>query len=141
MITHSGIAFGISAHQVLLASRTLDRTGNTIIICSTALQISMNVCSNDSFISIGICNHIGLATKKGWIKRTSMDAFAKTSSRGLVISTLDYGDKLQWSHRCTDTDHDDILLRSSHVMAVRLLWNRRKIQMIILASNCRPRKS
>jgi DNA gyrase subunit A len=61
--------------------------------------------------------YIVLATKQGWIKRTSLDAFEKTSSRGLSIASLDKNNKLQWCYRCTD--HDDILLGSSNGMAVR----------------------
>jgi DNA gyrase/topoisomerase IV subunit A len=61
--------------------------------------------------------YIVLATKQGWIKRTSLYAFEKSCSRGLAIASLDKNDKLQWCYRCTD--HDDILLGSSNGMAVR----------------------
>jgi DNA gyrase subunit A len=114
MITQNGIAFGISAYQVPSGSRTAKGTPLPSVlpismddVVTTVLPVSEY--SKDEYIV--------LATKQGWIKRTSLDAFEKTSSRGLVIASLDKNDKLQWCHRCTD--HDDILLGSSNGMAVR----------------------
>jgi DNA gyrase subunit A len=115
MITQNGIAFGISAYQVPLGSRTARGTPLPSVLPISMDDIVTTVLPVSEFTQKD--DYIVLATKQGWIKRTSLDAFAKTSSRGLVIATLDDGDKLQWCHRCTD--YDDILLGSSHGMAVR----------------------
>lgn len=60
---------------------------------------------------------IVLSTEQGWIKKTPLDAFAKTTSRGLTIATLNDNDKLNWCSKCKDGD--DILIGSSGGVATR----------------------
>jgi DNA gyrase subunit A len=114
MITQNGLAYGIPAYQVPTGSRTSKGSPITSVLPISLDQTVTSVLpvtefSKDEFII--------LATTQGWIKKTALDAFAKTTSRGLIIATLEEGDKLQWCHRCTDSD--DILLGSSCGFAAR----------------------
>jgi len=114
MITQNGIAYGLPAYQVPTASRTAKGTPIPSVLPISMDQVVTTVLPVSEFSKD---EYIVLATEQGWIKRTPLDAFAKTSSRGLTIASLTEGDKLKWCRRCTD--QDDILLGSSGGMAVR----------------------
>ena len=114
MITQNGLAYGIPAYQVPTGSRTSKGTPITSVIPISLDQTVTTVLPVTEFSKD---EYIILATTQGWIKKTPLDAFAKTSSRGLTIATLEDGDKLKWCHRCTDSD--DVVLGSSFGFAAR----------------------
>ena len=114
MVTQKGIAYGLRAYQVPIASRTAkgQAVPNVLPISpedeiTTILPISEF--SEDEFIV--------LATEHGWIKKTSLKAFEKLTVRGLTIATLGDTDRLKWCHRCTDDD--DFLLGSANGLTTR----------------------
>lgn len=114
MISQNGIAYGLRAYQVPTGGRTAKGTAIPSVLPLGADQLITAVLPVSEFPKD---QYIVLATKQGWIKKTSLDAFEKLSSRGLTIATLNDGDKLQWCHKCTDDD--DILLASTRGMASR----------------------
>jgi DNA gyrase subunit A len=114
MITQNGIAYGLRAYQVPIASRTAKGTPIPSVL---PIRMDQDVTTVLPVSEFSKDESIVLATEQGWIKRTSLDAFEKTSSRGLTIASLADNDKLKWCHRCKDGD--DILIGSSRGMATR----------------------
>lgn len=114
MITQNGIAYGLRAYEVPTGSRTAKGTPIPSVLPISAEQVVTAVLPVSEFMED---EYIVLATEQGWIKKTPLDAFEKTSSRGLIIATLEEGDKLQWCSKCTDDD--DILMGTSRGMATR----------------------
>lgn len=116
MVTDAGIAYGIRAYQIPTSGRTargqpfpqvLPQLKMGDVVTAILPVSEFNV--PDEFLI--------LATEQGWIKKTSLAAFEKLTSRGLIIATLEPGDRLQWCQRCEDGD--DILVGSSMGMATR----------------------
>ena len=119
MITDNGIAYGLRAYQVPTASRTAKGQPIPSVLPVRADQaittiLPVSEFSKDEFVV--------LATEQGWIKKTSLDAFEKTTSRGLTIAKLDENDRLNWCHRCRDGD--DILIGTTKGMATRFESNK-----------------
>lgn len=114
MITQNGIAYGLRAYQVPTGSRTAKGTPIPSVLPIRTDEIVTAVLPISEFKED---EYIVLATEQGWIKKTSLDAFEKTSSRGLIIASLSEDDKLKWCHPCRDDD--DILIGSSRGMATR----------------------
>mmetsp|Transcript_12608 Transcript_12608/g.17979 ORF Transcript_12608/g.17979 Transcript_12608/m.17979 type:complete len:863 (-) Transcript_12608:88-2676(-) len=115
MTTQTGIAYGLRAFQIPIASRTAKgvpipsvlpvKVDNAI---TSVLPVS-TFSKNDEYCV--------LATEHGWIKKTPLAAFEKITSRGLTIATLEEGDSLRWCQKCTD--EDDILIGSTLGKATR----------------------
>ncbi len=114
MITQDGIAYGLRAYQVPTGSRTAKGSPIPSVLPITADQVVTAVLPVSEFSKN---EYIVLTTEQGWIKKTPLDVFEKTTSRGLTIASLAEGDKLQWCKKCTD--EDDILMGSSWGMATR----------------------
>jgi DNA gyrase subunit A len=114
MITQTGIAYGLRAYQVPTGSRTAKGTPIPSVLPISADQVVTAVLPVSEFKQD---EYIVLATEQGWIKKTPLDAFEKTTSRGLIIATLAEGDKLQWCSKCTDKD--DVLMGTTLGMATR----------------------
>eukprot|EP00980_Cylindrotheca_fusiformis_P000148 scaffold24_cov128-Cylindrotheca_fusiformis.AAC.21 len=114
MITQNGVAYGLPAYQVPVAGRTAKGTAIPSVLPVSSDQVVTAVLPVTEFSKD---EYIVLATEQGWIKKTSLDAFAKTTSRGLTIASLSEGDRLLWCHPCKDGD--DILIGSTRGMATR----------------------
>jgi DNA gyrase subunit A len=114
MTTQTGIAYGLRAYQIPEGGRTAKGTPIPSVLPVKADDIITSVLpvsqwSKDEFIV--------LTTEFGWIKKTPLAAFEKLSSRGLIIASLDDGDRLNWCEKCTD--EDDILVGSTRGQATR----------------------
>jgi DNA gyrase subunit A len=118
MITQNGIAYGLRAYQVPIGSRTAKGTPIPSVLPIAVDQVVTAVLPVTEFSKD---EYVVLATEQGWIKKTPLEKFENTSSRGLVIASLSEGDKLQWCHHCRDGD--DILIGSSFGLATRFESN------------------
>jgi len=114
MTTQKGIAYGLRAYQIPIASRTAKGVSLPSVLPVKADDVITSVLPVSEFTEDQYCV---LATDHGWIKKTPLNAFENLTSRGLIIATLDDGDKLSWCEKCTD--QDDLLLGSSKGMATR----------------------
>ena len=115
MITQNGLAYGLRAYQVPTGSRTAKGSPIPSVLPISGDQVVTAVLPVSEFSKD---EYIVLTTEQGWIKKTTLDAFEKMTSRGLIIASLADGDKLRWCNKCTDSD--DILLGSSKGMALRI---------------------
>jgi DNA gyrase subunit A len=101
MVTQNGIAFGIPAYQVPIASRTAKGAPiPSVLPLSSDDQIATVIPISEFSKDV----YLVLATEHGWIKRTALSAFEKLSSRGLTITTLAKDDRLRWCQMCRDND-------------------------------------
>mmetsp|Transcript_25222 Transcript_25222/g.55070 ORF Transcript_25222/g.55070 Transcript_25222/m.55070 type:complete len:840 (+) Transcript_25222:638-3157(+) len=114
MTTQKGIAFGLRAFQVPTGTRTAKGVPIPSVLPVKTDDIITSVLTVSEFTEE---EYVVLATENGWIKKTSLKAFENLSSRGLIIATLEDGDRLAWCQKCTDKD--DILIGSRLGMATR----------------------
>lgn len=114
MTTQGGVAYGLRAYQVPEGGRTAKGAPIPSVLPVKADDIITSVLPVSQFSKD---EYIVLATEFGWIKKTSLKAFEKLTSRGLIIATLADGDRLNWCERCTDDD--DILVGSTRGQATR----------------------
>jgi DNA gyrase subunit A len=116
MVTTNGIAYGVRAYKVPISGRTAKGTPIPSVLPIRADQAITTILPVSEFSKD---EYVVLATEQGWIKKTSLDAFQKLSSRGLTIATLADGDRLRWCRRCRDGD--DLLIGSEKGMATRFM--------------------
>jgi DNA gyrase subunit A len=116
MVTQNGIAYGVRAYKVPIAGRTAKGTPIPSVLPIRADQAITTILPVSEFAKD---EYVALATEQGMIKKTSLEAFQKISSRGLTIATLAEGDRLRWCHRCRDGD--DVLMGSTKGMATRFM--------------------
>ena len=114
MTTQRGIAYGLRAFQVPIASRTAKGVPIPAVLPIKTDDLITSVLPVAEFSKDEFCV---LATEQGWIKKTSLAAFENISSRGLTIASLGEGDVLRWCHKCADGD--DILIGTTGGMASR----------------------
>jgi len=112
--TMRGVAFGLPAFKVPEGGRTGKGTAIPSVLPFKADDVISSLLPVSEFSDEEYCV---LATENGWIKKTPLAAFENLTSRGLIIATLESGDKLKWCERCTDDD--DILIGSHKGMATR----------------------
>mmetsp|Transcript_10261 Transcript_10261/g.15161 ORF Transcript_10261/g.15161 Transcript_10261/m.15161 type:complete len:582 (-) Transcript_10261:261-2006(-) len=112
MVTQKGIAYGLRAFQVPAASRTARGVPIPSVLPVKADDVITSILPVAEFTKDEFCV---LATENGWIKKTPLAAFENLTSRGLIIATLEDGDRLRWCEKCTD--NENILVGSRHGMA------------------------
>lgn len=114
MVTQKGIAYGLRAYQVPTGSRIAKGQPIPSVLPLRADDEITTVLPVTEFSDE---EHVVLATRYGWIKKTPLKAFENLSSRGLTIASLQDGDRLNWCHPCRDDS--DILIGTSLGMATR----------------------
>ncbi|MGI0481299.1 DNA topoisomerase (ATP-hydrolyzing) subunit A [Geminocystis sp. CENA526] len=108
-----GVVYGLNAYQIPSSSRTA--RGVPIV------QL-LPVASDEKITSIipvsEFTDHeyLVMLTKKGFIKKTAVSAFANIRSNGLISITLEDNDELRWVRLATDDD--SILIGSRRGMAI-----------------------
>src|ERR671933_679839 len=60
--------------------------------------------------------YLVMLTRKGYIKKTALDAFSNIRANGLIAISLEEGDQLRWVQRATETD--SIIIGSRQGMAI-----------------------
>lgn len=112
--TYRGIAFGLRAYQIPTASRTARGVPIPSVLPFKADDVIASILPVSEFTDNEYCV---LATEQGWIKKTPLNAFENLTSRGLIIASLEDGDRLRWFAKCTDDN--DIIIGSRLGMATR----------------------
>jgi DNA gyrase subunit A len=113
-MTNKGVAFGIRAFQVPLASRTAKGSPIPSVL---PIRMEDGIASILPVTEFSPDEYIVLATEQGWIKKTPLDQFQKIRAGGLTIAKLNENDRLRWCKRCKDDD--DILIGSRAGLASR----------------------
>ncbi|CAM9940419.1 unnamed protein product, partial [Phaeothamnion confervicola] len=122
-VSDRGVAYGIRAFQVPLASRTAKGVPFPQVLPLTAgEQIS-------SIIPVSQFNeneYLVLLTKRGFIKKTSLAAFSSMTARGLIIINLEADDNLRWVKRCSETD--SVIIGTEQGYASRFLADSKQLR-------------
>eukprot|EP00548_Thalassiothrix_antarctica_P014485 CAMPEP_0194170912 /NCGR_PEP_ID=MMETSP0154-20130528/5551_1 /TAXON_ID=1049557 /ORGANISM="Thalassiothrix antarctica, Strain L6-D1" /LENGTH=891 /DNA_ID=CAMNT_0038882999 /DNA_START=1 /DNA_END=2676 /DNA_ORIENTATION=- len=114
MVTQKGVAYGLRAYQVPTASRTAKGTPIPSVL---PIKSDENINSILPVSKFSEDEFIVLVTEYGWIKKTPLAAFEKLSCRGLIIASMEEGDRLMFTHLCKD--EDSVLLGSKLGKATR----------------------
>ena len=112
--TYRGVAFGLRAYEIPTAGRTARGVPIPSVLPFKTDDVIASILPVSEFTENEYCV---LATEQGWIKKTPLNAFENLTSRGLIIASLEDGDKLRWFEKCTD--ENDILIGSRLGMATR----------------------
>ena len=111
-LTLKGIAYGIRAYQVPSSGRTSKGCPIPSVLPIKADDRLSSILPVSEFTPNEYCV---LVTEHGWIKKTPLNVFQNLSSRGLIIASLENGDRLRFCEKCTDDD--DILVGTYQGMA------------------------
>ncbi|GAX23176.1 DNA gyrase subunit A [Fistulifera solaris] len=114
MVTQKGVAYGLRAYQVPIATRTAKGQPIPQVLPIRSDEMITAVLPVSRFSDD---EYIVLATEQGWIKKTALSSFEKLTTRGLIIATVEESDSLQWCQPCKDGD--DILVGSAMGKAMR----------------------
>jgi len=112
--TYRGVAFGLPTYQIPIASRTARGVPIPSVLPFKADDVIASILPVSEFSEDEYCV---LATEHGWIKKTPLKAFENLTSRGLIIASLEDGDRLRWFEKCND--ENDVLIGSRLGMASR----------------------
>lgn len=115
--TQRGVAFGLRAFRIPIASRTARGVPIPSVLPFQTDDVIASILPVSTFDNPN--EYCVLATEKGWIKKTPLGAFENLTSRGLIIATLEEGDRLRWFEKCTDDN--DVLIGSRRGMATRFV--------------------
>jgi DNA gyrase subunit A len=108
-----GVVYCLRAYQIPATSRTA--RGVPIV------QL-LPIPHNEKITSIvpvsEFTNHeyLVMLTRKGYIKKTALDAFSNIRANGLIAISLEEGDQLRWVQRATEAD--SIIIGSRQGMAI-----------------------
>lgn len=112
--TQRGVAFGLRAFEIPPGSRTARGVPIPSVLPFLPNDVISSILPVSEFNSDEFCI---LCTENGWIKKTPLDAFENLTSRGLIIASLEKGDRLRWCEKCTD--QNDVLIASKKGLATR----------------------
>ena len=114
VFTDRGRVFALKAFELPDASRTAKGTPIQNIL--EAMQAGERVSALVALRDTSSAEHLVMATRKGFIKKTSLSEYANVRRAGLIAIALRKGDQLAWVAPCTS--HDRILLATRKGKAI-----------------------
>ncbi len=102
VFTDRGRVFALKAHELPDASRTAKGTPIQNIL--EAMQPGERLSALVGLRDTSVVQHLVMATRKGFVKKTSIDEYANVRRAGLIAIALRKGDQLAWVAPCTDRD-------------------------------------
>jgi DNA gyrase subunit A len=102
VFTDRGRVFALKAHELPDASRTAKGTPiqNILEAMLPGERVSALVALQDT----STAEHLVMATRKGFVKKTPLPEYANVRRAGLIAIALRKGDELAWVAPCTDRD-------------------------------------
>jgi len=113
LFSDRGVAYALPAYRVPMSSRTAKGTPSVQLLPIPREEQITSLVSVDSFDNE--C-YLLMLTKAGFIKRTSLSAFSKIRSNGLIGINLEDGDALKWVR--LSKDGDSVLIGSRKGMTI-----------------------
>ncbi len=103
VFTDRGRVFALKAHELPDASRTAKGTPiqNILEAMQAGERVSALVALRESG---GRAQHLVMATRKGFVKKTPLAEYVNVRRAGLIAIALRKGDELAWVAPCTDQD-------------------------------------
>ncbi len=112
--TTRGRSFRMKAYEIPTSSRTAK---GQALVNFLQLGPEENLSATLSVDDLGKFAYIVMVTKKGVIKKTKIEDFAKVRQSGLIALKIKEGDELMWVK--PSTGKDDIMLASSNGQGIR----------------------
>ncbi len=113
LFSDRGVAYALPAYRVPMSSRTAKGTPSVQLLPIPREEQITSLVSVESFDKE--C-YLLMLTKAGFIKRTSLSAFSKIRSNGLIAINLEDKDALIWVR--LSKDGDSVLIGSSRGMTI-----------------------
>ncbi len=113
LFSDRGISYALPAYRVPMSSRTAKGTPSVQLLPIPREEKITSLVAVDSFNNE--C-YLLMLTKAGFIKRTSLSAFSKIRSNGLIGINLEDGDALTWVR--LSKEGDSVLIGSRTGMAI-----------------------
>ncbi len=113
LFSDRGVAYALPAYRVPMSSRTAKGTPSVQLLPIPREEKITSLVSVDSFDNE--C-YLLMLTKAGYIKRTSLSAFSKIRSNGLIAINLEEGDALTWVR--LSKEGDSVLIGSRTGMTI-----------------------
>ncbi len=113
LFSDRGVAYALPAYRVPMSSRTAKGTPSVQLLPIPREEQITSLVSVDSFDNE--C-YLLMLTKSGFIKRTSLSAFSKIRSNGLIAINLEDGDALKWVR--LSKEGDSVLIGSKKGMTI-----------------------
>jgi len=102
VFTDRGRVFALKAFELPDASRTAKGTPIQNIL--EAMQTGERVSALVGLRDTSVVQHLIMATRKGFVKKTPIAEYANVRRAGLIAIALRKGDQLAWVAPCTDRD-------------------------------------
>ncbi len=113
LFSDRGVSYALPAYRVPMSSRTAKGTPSVQLLPIPREEKITSLVAVDSFNND--C-YLLMLTKAGFIKRTSLSAFSKIRSNGLIAINLEDGDALTWVR--LSKEGDSVLIGSRTGMAI-----------------------
>jgi len=113
LFSDRGVSYALPAYRVPMSSRTAKGTPSVQLLPIPREEKITSLVAVDSFDND--C-YLLMLTKAGFIKRTSLSAFSKIRSNGLIAINLEDGDALTWVRLSKESD--SVLIGSRTGMAI-----------------------
>ena len=113
LFSDRGVAYALPAYRVPMSSRTAKGTPSVQLLPIPREEKITSLVAVDSFNDD--C-YLLMLTRAGFIKRTSLSAFSKIRSNGLIAINLEDGDALTWVR--LSKEGDSVLIGSKTGMAI-----------------------
>ncbi len=113
LFSDRGVAYALPAYRVPMSSRTAKGTPSVQLLPIPREEKITSLVAVDSFEND--C-YLLMLTRAGFIKRTSLSAFSKIRSNGLIAINLEDGDALTWVR--LSKEGDSVLIGSRTGMAI-----------------------
>ncbi len=113
LFSDKGVAYALPAYRVPMSSRTAKGTPSVQLLPIPREEKITSIVSVDSFDNE--C-YLLMLTNAGFIKRTSLSAFSKIRSNGLIGINLEDGDALKWVR--LSKEGDSVLIGSRTGMTI-----------------------
>ncbi len=113
LFSDRGVSYALPAYRVPMSSRTAKGTPSVQLLPIPREEKITSLVAVDSFDND--C-YLLMLTKAGFIKRTSLSAFSKIRSNGLIAINLEDGDALTWVR--LSKEGDSVLIGSRTGMAI-----------------------
>ncbi len=120
LFSDRGVSYALPAYRVPMSSRTAKGTPSVQLLPIPREEKITSLVAVDSFDNE--C-YLLMLTKAGFIKRTSLSAFSKIRSNGLIAINLEDGDALTWVRLSREADSVLIGSRTGMAIHFRLDFN------------------
>jgi len=120
LFSDRGVSYALPTYRVPMSSRTAKGTPSVQLLPIPREEKITSLVAVDSFDND--C-YLLMLTKAGFIKRTSLSAFSKIRSNGLIAINLEDGDALTWVRLSKESDSVLIGSRTGMAIHFRLDFN------------------